>query len=175
MNRGKQDDAFFAGVPFDDLRGRHAFRFAGLQESRAMPVVIVNVAPHDRFMAVERHDVPPDALRIDPADGLQILVLVDVSEGIGVALLLVGGVIVRPALGHPLDGLEAAGVQGRPEGDVVDAGELLVDPLDERVLDGGRRQRPGGGVATEELFCRTFAEQGHSGPSRAMGTITEPS
>ena len=65
-------------------------------------------------------------------------------------------------------------MQRRPEDEVVDAGELLVDPFDEVVLDGGRPTAPGGGIATKELLCRSFAEQGHPGPSAGVGTISEP-
>jgi len=36
------------------------------------------------------------------------------------------------------------------EGEVVDSGELLVDPLDEVVLDGGHRQRLRRGIARRD-------------------------
>ena len=51
-------------------------------------------------------------------------------------------------------------MQGGPEGQVVNAGELLVDALNEIVLDGGYRQGAGGDIGSE---IRLFPiEQRHS-------------
>ena len=49
---------------------------------------------------------------------------------------------------HPLDGVDAAGMQRGAEGEVVDPGELFVDAVDEIVFDGGDGERPGRGVRT---------------------------
>ena len=53
---------------------------------------------------------------------------------------------------HPLDRLDAAGVQRRAEREVVDRREVFVDAGDEIVFDGRDRQRTGGGVRPDDLF-----------------------
>ena len=61
---------------------------------------------------------------------------------------------------HLADGFEAAGVERGTEDEVVDVGELLVDPLDEIVLDNRDRERPrrrvtAQTVRTAPARCRT--------------------
>ena len=51
-----------------------------------------------------------------------------------------------------LNRLHAAGMERRTEREVVDRGELLVDPVDEIVLDGRDRQRPRGRVGPNHLL-----------------------
>ena len=44
------------------------------------------------------------------------------------------------------------GCKRGPEGDVIHLGQLVVDPFDEIVLDGGHRQRAGRGVRPGDEF-----------------------
>ena len=52
---------------------------------------------------------------------------------------------------HALDGLQAAGMQGRTEDQVVDFRQLVVDSLDEIVFDGSHGERSRGGVSCHVL------------------------
>ena len=56
---------------------------------------------------------------------------------------------------HPLNRLKPAGMQRRSEGEVVDLGELVVDPFDEIIFDGRDGKRPGRDIGARDQFvCR---------------------
>jgi hypothetical protein len=67
--------------------------------------------------------------------------------------------------GHPLQRLQAAGVERGPEDDVVDRRQLLVHAGDEIRFNGRDRQGPGGDVGGQIIVLSPAlvpVEQGHS-------------